>query len=176
MSGSGEMTAGGVAAQIWADLTALAPQRLEALFARDPARVEAMTRRIAWPIGLGDDATAGMRIDFSKTHLGEAELAAFEALAEAMGFGPAREALFGAPRHPYTEALLSAVPEPDPSLEARTSRIILKGDVPSPSNPPKGCNFCTRCPKVMDICKTIEPNYQEIESGHFVACHLYEKN
>ena len=87
-----------------------------------------------------------------------------------------REALFGAPRHPYTEALLSAVPEPDPSLEARTSRIILKGDVPSPSNPPKGCNFCTRCPKVMDICKTIEPNYQEIESGHFVACHLYEKN
>lgn len=85
-----------------------------------------------------------------------------------------REALFGAPRHPYTEALLSAVPEPDPSLEARTGRIILKGDVPSPSNPPKGCNFCTRCPKVMDICKTIEPNYQEIESGHFVACHLYE--
>ena len=85
-----------------------------------------------------------------------------------------REALFGAPRHPYTEALLSAVPEPDPSLEARTSRIILKGDVPSPSNPPKGCNFCTRCPKVMDICKTIEPNNQEIESGHFVACHLYE--
>lgn len=95
MSGSGEMAAGGVAAQIWADLTALAPQRLDALFAGDPARVEAMTRRIAWPIGLGDDATAGMRIDFSKTHLGEAELAAFEALAEAMGFGPAREALFG---------------------------------------------------------------------------------
>ena len=85
-----------------------------------------------------------------------------------------REALYTNPLHPYTEALMSAVPEPDPAIEARVQRIILKGDVPSPANPPKGCNFCTRCPKVMDICHKIDPEFREIEPGHFVACHLHD--
>ncbi|WP_370208288.1 ABC transporter ATP-binding protein [Pararhodobacter marinus] len=80
--------------------------------------------------------------------------------------------LYDAPRHPYTEALLSAVPEPDPSLEARKDRIVLKGDVPSPANPPKGCNFCTRCPRVMEICRDIDPERVQIAPGHVVACHL----
>ena len=87
--------------------------------------------------------------------------------------GP-RDALYAEPLHPYTQALLSAVPEPDPSLETKTERIILKGDVPSPSNPPKGCNFCTRCPQVQDICKTRKPDYKEVKPGRFAACHLYE--
>ncbi len=84
-----------------------------------------------------------------------------------------REALYADPLHPYTKALLSAVPEPDPSLEGKVERIILKGDVPSPSNPPQGCNFCTRCPSVMDICKQVEPEYREVKPGRFTACHLY---
>ncbi|MFO1175669.1 MAG: ABC transporter ATP-binding protein [Paracoccaceae bacterium] len=84
-----------------------------------------------------------------------------------------RDALFDAPLHPYTEALLSAIPEADPDAEAARERIILKGDVPSPANPPKGCNFCTRCPKVMDICKTVKPDLIEVEPGRHVACHLY---
>ena len=81
--------------------------------------------------------------------------------------------LYARPLHPYAEALLSAVNEPDPELAARRNRIILKGDVPSPANPPKGCNFCTRCPKVMDICRTVKPDLLEVESGRLVACHLY---
>ena len=84
-----------------------------------------------------------------------------------------RDALYAAPRHPYTEALLSAVPDPDPAVEEQIQRIILKGDVPSPSNPPKGCNFCTRCPKAMQICHQIDPEYRELAPGHFTACHLY---
>ncbi|MFN3953416.1 MAG: ABC transporter ATP-binding protein [Pararhodobacter sp.] len=86
------------------------------------------------------------------------------------------DALYANPLHPYTEALMSAVPEPDPSLEGRKDRIVLKGDVPSPSNPPQGCNFCTRCPKVMDICRQIEPEYREHAPGHFAACHLLDNN
>lgn len=81
--------------------------------------------------------------------------------------------LYARPLHPYAEALLSAVNEPDPVLAARRNRIILKGDVPSPANPPKGCNFCTRCPKVMDICRTVKPDLIEVEPGRLVACHLY---
>ncbi len=81
--------------------------------------------------------------------------------------------LYARPLHPYAEALLSAVNEPDPELAARRNRIILKGDVPSPANPPKGCNFCTRCPKVMDICRSVKPDLVEVEPGRQVACHLY---
>jgi oligopeptide transport system ATP-binding protein len=80
--------------------------------------------------------------------------------------------LYKNPEHPYTQALLSAVPEPDPSLESKRERIILEGDVPSPSNPPEGCNFCTRCPRVMDICKSEVPAFKQIKDGRFVACHL----
>jgi oligopeptide transport system ATP-binding protein len=84
-----------------------------------------------------------------------------------------RDALYAKPLHPYTEALLSAVCEPDPTVEATRQRIILTGDVPSPSNPPQGCNFCTRCPKVMDICRQTAPEFREVEPGRFTACHLY---
>ncbi len=83
-----------------------------------------------------------------------------------------REALYSAPQHPYTQALLSAVPNPDPETEASRQRIILKGDVPSPANPPKGCNFCTRCPKVMDICREEVPAFRDLGDGHHAACHL----
>lgn len=86
-----------------------------------------------------------------------------------------REALYHNPLHPYTQALLSAVPEPDPArAQTPRSRIILHGDVPSPANPPKGCNFCTRCPQVMVRCKTEAPIFREVAPGRFVACHLYE--
>jgi len=84
--------------------------------------------------------------------------------------------LYGHPLHPYTEALLSAVPEPDPAVESRVQRIILKGDVPSPANPPQGCNFCTRCPKVMPICHQVEPEFAQIAPGHWAACHLYPQS
>ena len=86
-----------------------------------------------------------------------------------------REGLYDDPKHPYTVALLSAVPEPDPAAHDSANRVILQGDVPSPSNPPQGCNFCTRCPKVMDICKQEDPEFREIEPGRFVACHLYNQ-
>ncbi|TMV84761.1 ABC transporter ATP-binding protein, partial [Thioclava sp. BHET1] len=86
-----------------------------------------------------------------------------------------RDPIYREPLHPYTEALLSAVPEPDPSLENTRERVILTGDVPSPANPPKGCNFCTRCPKVMALCREIEPEFREVHPGRFVACHLYNE-
>ena len=81
-----------------------------------------------------------------------------------------RSSLFARPQHPYTEALLSAVPVPDP--DAAKKRIILKGDVPSPINPPSGCRFHTRCPYAFDRCKTEEPAMQEVMPGHHAACHL----
>jgi oligopeptide/dipeptide ABC transporter ATP-binding protein len=83
-----------------------------------------------------------------------------------------KAALFARPQHPYTEALLSAVPVPDP--EAAKRRIILKGDVPSPINPPAGCRFHTRCPYAFDRCAAEEPAMREIAPGHHVACHLRE--
>jgi oligopeptide/dipeptide ABC transporter ATP-binding protein len=81
-----------------------------------------------------------------------------------------RDSLFRTPLHPYTEALLSAVPLPDP--DARRKRIILAGDVPSPITPPPGCRFHTRCPYVEARCRVEEPAMREIRPGHFVACHL----
>src|SRR6476620_7266107 len=84
-----------------------------------------------------------------------------------------RDALYDDPLHPYTKALLSAVPIPDPVVERRRERIILTGDVPSPINPPSGCHFHTRCPYVMDVCKQIDPVFANQGNGHFVACHLY---
>lgn len=86
--------------------------------------------------------------------------------------GP-RDELFSDPLHPYTKALLSAVPEPDPASHDVAERVILQGDVPSPSNPPKGCNFCTRCPSVMDMCRIEDPEMKEVRPGRFVACHLH---
>lgn len=75
-------------------------------------------------------------------------------------------------KHPYTQALLSAIPIPDPDVEAKRQRQILSGDVPSPVNLPKGCCFCKRCPKAMDICKDVKPALTEVAPGHMVACHL----
>ena len=77
------------------------------------------------------------------------------------------------PLHPYTEALLSAIPIPDPNIERARQRIILEGDVASPINPPDGCPFAPRCPKAMPICKEVRPVFEEVKPGHFVACHLY---
>jgi oligopeptide transport system ATP-binding protein len=85
-----------------------------------------------------------------------------------------RDELYENPMHPYTQALLSAVPIPDPKIETQRKRIILEGDVPSPANPPKGCNFSTRCPRVMDICRTEDPPFKEYKPGHYAACYLYE--
>ncbi len=81
-----------------------------------------------------------------------------------------REELFRNPLHPYTQALMSAIPVPDPTF--KRERTVLKGDVPSPLNPPPGCRFHTRCPKVTDICRSEGPLFQDMGSGHFVACHL----
>ncbi|HVY42575.1 MAG TPA: dipeptide ABC transporter ATP-binding protein [Hyphomicrobiaceae bacterium] len=81
-----------------------------------------------------------------------------------------KESLFASPQHPYTEALLSAVPVPDPTVTPK--RIILQGDVPSPINPPPGCHFHTRCPYAFDRCKVERPLMREVKTGHFAACHL----
>ncbi len=84
-----------------------------------------------------------------------------------------RNELYADPLHPYTKALLSAVPIPDPVIEKRRERIILSGDVPSPINPPSGCHFHTRCPYAMEVCRRIDPIFADQGNGHFVACHLY---
>ncbi|MCA1060755.1 dipeptide ABC transporter ATP-binding protein [Rossellomorea aquimaris] len=81
------------------------------------------------------------------------------------------ENLYEKPLHPYTQALLSAVPVPDPDFERDT--ILLQGDIPSPSNPPSGCTFHTRCPHATDMCKQKVPEFKEHQPGHYVACHLY---
>jgi oligopeptide/dipeptide ABC transporter ATP-binding protein len=86
-----------------------------------------------------------------------------------------RDALYKNPLHPYTQALLSAIPVPDPEARARRRRIILSGDIPSPLNPPSGCRFHTRCPVAFDRCKVEEPPLREYGAGHFAACHRVEE-
>ena len=90
-------------------------------------------------------------------------------LGAVMEFGT-KEAIFTNPMHPYTKALFSAVPNPDPTM--KMDRIKLQGDIPSPANPPKGCRFHTRCPYAKEVCKHVTPEYKEYENGHFAACHL----
>ncbi|MBQ1410542.1 MAG: dipeptide ABC transporter ATP-binding protein [Oscillospiraceae bacterium] len=80
--------------------------------------------------------------------------------------------IFANPKHPYTQALFSAIPVPDPDY--KMERIILQGSIPSPANPPSGCKFHTRCAKCMGICSKTVPETKEVEPGHFVACHLYD--
>jgi oligopeptide transport system ATP-binding protein len=82
-----------------------------------------------------------------------------------------RDELYFKPMHPYTKALLSAVPIPDPFVEGKRERIILTGDVPSPVNPPSGCHFHTRCPIAIDICKQVDPDFKDHGDLHWVACH-----
>ena len=84
----------------------------------------------------------------------------------------AKEDIFRNPLHPYTEALFSAIPVPDPTV--KMNRIVLEGSIPSPANPPEGCKFHTRCAKCMECCKHEVPVQKEMEPGHFVACHLYD--
>ena len=83
------------------------------------------------------------------------------------------EDIFKNPLHPYTKALFSAIPIPDPTI--KLNRIVLEGSIPSPANPPEGCKFHTRCPYATERCKTEAPVQKEIEPGHFVVCHLYDK-
>ncbi len=93
-------------------------------------------------------------------------------LGNSMEFGDTAQ-IFENPLHPYTKALFSAVPVPDPDM--KMNRIILEGDIPSPANPPKGCKFHTRCSECMSACKLKEPDYIEASPNHFVKCHLYNK-
>ncbi|WNF20993.1 oligopeptide/dipeptide ABC transporter ATP-binding protein [Mesobacillus jeotgali] len=84
--------------------------------------------------------------------------------------------LYNKPLHPYTQALLSAIPIPDPDVEDQRERIILQGELPSPMDPPSGCVFRTRCQHAMDICAQKKPVWQEIDKDHYVACHLYDEH
>jgi oligopeptide transport system ATP-binding protein len=87
-----------------------------------------------------------------------------------------RQTLFEDPLHPYTQALISAVPVPNPKIERQRNQIILEGEVPSPANPPAGCVFHTRCPLVKEICRQVEPEYREARPRHFVSCHLVDSD
>ena len=93
-------------------------------------------------------------------------------LGSMMEFGNKKD-IFENPLHPYTKALFSAIPNPNPDV--KMNRIVLNGDIPSPANPPKGCRFHTRCPHATEKCKYVTPQYREYGDGHFAACHLLEK-
>ena len=94
-------------------------------------------------------------------------------LGSMVEFGTKKD-IFDNPLHPYTQALFSAIPNPDP--DAKMKRMVLGGDIPSPANPPKGCRFHTRCPYAKEICKCATPTYREVEPGHFTACHMYRED
>ena len=85
-----------------------------------------------------------------------------------------RDTIYLRPLHPYTIALMSAVPVPDPDIAKGRQRIILEGDLPSPAHPPNGCNFNTRCWFAKDECFNVDPEFREVEPGHWVACHFAE--
>jgi oligopeptide/dipeptide ABC transporter ATP-binding protein len=91
-------------------------------------------------------------------------------LGELMELG-LTERLYTEPLHPYTQALLSAIPIPDPLIEKKRQRIVLKGEIPNLLSPPSGCPFSTRCPLATEKCKTIKPTWREIKKGHYAACH-----
>ncbi len=93
-------------------------------------------------------------------------------LGSIVEMGPKKE-IFSKRLHPYTDALFSAIPLPDPKIKMK--RVILEGDIPSPANPPSGCKFHTRCPKAMEVCKTVPPRTITAGEGHTVVCHLYDK-
>ncbi len=93
-------------------------------------------------------------------------------LGSMVEYGP-KKSIFANPLHPYTNALFSAIPMPDPDV--KMNRVILQGSIPSPANPPKGCKFHTRCDKCMERCKTEAPVQREVEPGHYVVCHLYDE-
>jgi len=82
------------------------------------------------------------------------------------------ETLYKTPLHPYTQGLLSAIPVPDPAIEAQRQRIILEGDVPSPVKPPSGCSFHPRCWKAQAICRSVTPPLEEKQTNHYTACHF----
>ena len=94
-------------------------------------------------------------------------------LGSMVEFGSKKD-IFANPLHPYTKALFSAIPNPNPDV--KMNRIVLGGDIPSPANPPRGCRFHTRCPNATEKCKYLTPEYREYEPGHFAACHLLEEN
>jgi oligopeptide/dipeptide ABC transporter ATP-binding protein len=95
-------------------------------------------------------------------------------LGKIVEMGPRKE-IFENPKHPYTKALLSSVPVPDPNESGQGRRIILQGDVPSPRNPPQGCSFHTRCPHKEEICTKLVPHFTQVNDGHMTTCHLVEK-
>lgn len=107
-------------------------------------------------------------VKFISDRIGVMYLGALVELAES-------DELYDDPLHPYTQALLSAIPIPDPKVERSRKRIVLQGNLPSPINPPSGCRFHTRCPYAMDVCITHEPKWFKVKEKHWTACHLYEE-